>query len=56
MDKIFGGLDFVEAGEIEGGSEKREAMAMVKEEEKAPTAHVENAPQELVSWPPRSAV
>lgn len=56
MDKIFEGLDFVEAGEIEGGSEKREAMAVVKEEGKAPTAYVENAPQELLSGPPRSVV
>ncbi|KAJ5160618.1 uncharacterized protein N7482_007622 [Penicillium canariense] len=56
MDKIFGGIDFVEAGEIEGGSEKREAMAMVTEESKAPTAHVEDAPQERSSGPPRSAV
>lgn len=56
MDKIFGGLDFVEEGEIDGGSEKREAIAVDKEEGKAPSAHVENAPQELVSEPPRSVV
>jgi hypothetical protein len=51
MDKIFGGLDFVEEGEIDGSSEKREAMAMVKEEEKAPSTHVENTSQGLVSEP-----
>lgn len=56
MDKIFGGLDFVEAGEVEGESEKREAMAIVKEEENVPTTHVEDASQGGVSGPPRFAV
>lgn len=46
MEKIFGGLDFVEAGECEGGSEKREARALVTEDvnEKAPTSHLEGIP------------
>ncbi|KAJ6029020.1 uncharacterized protein N7446_011639 [Penicillium canescens] len=43
MDKIFGGLDNVEAGECEGTSEKRGAMAVMNERDKAPTAHVEDA-------------
>jgi hypothetical protein len=43
MDKIFGGLDNVEAGEYEGTSEKREAMAIINEGDKIPTAHVEVA-------------
>lgn len=43
MEKIFGGVDFVEAGECEGGSEKREALAISKEEAKTATAHVEEA-------------
>ena len=43
MDKIFGGPDNVEAGECEGTSEKREAMAVINEGDKAPTAHVEDA-------------
>lgn len=43
MEKIFGGVDYVEAGEREGDSEKRETLAIIKEEEKAPTAHVEDA-------------
>lgn len=45
MEKIFGGVDYVEAGECEGGSEKREALAMEKEEGKTSTAHVEDAPR-----------
>lgn len=43
MEKIFGGVDYVEAGEIEGGSEKREALAIENEEGKTATAHVEDA-------------
>jgi hypothetical protein len=43
MEKIFGGVDHVEAGECEGGLEKREALAMEKEEGKSATAHVEDA-------------
>lgn len=43
MEKIFGGIDHVEAGEREGDSEKREALAMVKEEGKTATVHVEDA-------------
>lgn len=43
MEKIFGGVDYVEAGECERGSEKREALAVVKEEGKTATAHVEDA-------------
>jgi hypothetical protein len=39
MDKIFGGLDTVEAGECEGTSEKREALAIMKGD--IPAAHVE---------------
>jgi hypothetical protein len=46
MEKIFGGLDYVEAGECEGGSEKREVMAANNEGEKTPTAHVEDAPRQ----------
>lgn len=56
MDKIFGGLDFVKAVETEGGSEKSGAMTVVEEEGKAPTAYMENEPQELILGPPRSAV
>jgi hypothetical protein len=41
MDKIFGGLDTVEAGECEGISEKREALAIMKGNE-APAAHLED--------------
>lgn len=44
MEKIFGGVDYVEAGETEGHTEKREEMAIVKEEQKVSTAHVEYAP------------
>ncbi|KAJ5667524.1 hypothetical protein N7507_003388 [Penicillium longicatenatum] len=49
MEKIFGGLDFVEAGESEGGSEKREARALVADDineknEKTPTSHLEGIP------------
>lgn len=44
MEKIFGGVDYVEAGESEG-SEKREVRALVTEdEEKAPTSHEEDSP------------
>ncbi|KAJ5192033.1 uncharacterized protein N7498_011018 [Penicillium cinerascens] len=47
MEKIFGGVDYVEAGEIEG-SEKREVRASVTDdEEKAPTSHVEDTPTVL---------
>lgn len=55
MEKIFGGVDYVEAGEREGGSEKREALTMVKEEGKTATAHVEDASKEQ-TVPERSAV
>jgi hypothetical protein len=49
MEKIFGGLDFVEAGESEGGSEKREARALVADDineknEKTPASHLEGIP------------
>lgn len=43
MEKIFGGVDYVEAGECEGVSEKRETLAVEKEEGKTATAHVEDA-------------
>lgn len=56
MEKIFGGVDYVEAGEREGDSEKRETLAIVKEEEeKAPTAHVEDASRDH-AVPERSPV
>ncbi|KAJ5112986.1 hypothetical protein N7456_001520 [Penicillium angulare] len=42
MEKIFGGVDYVEAGESEGVPEKREAQALVTEDsEKGATNHVE---------------
>lgn len=56
MEKIFGGLDYVEAGECEGGSEKREALAIVNEGQKAPTAHVEAMHRDCSSGPERSLV
>ena len=56
MEKIFGGLDYVEAGECEGDSEKREAMANVDKGEKIPIAHVEDAPRQGPSGPERSIV
>lgn len=56
MEKIFGGLDYVEAGECEGGSEKREVMAVNNEGEKTPTAHVEDAPRQGSPGPERSIV
>jgi hypothetical protein len=56
MEKIFGGLDYVEAGECEGGSEKREALAIVNEGEKAPTTHVEDVHRDCSSGPERSLV
>ena len=44
MEKIFGGVDYVEAGESVG-SEKREVQALANEdEEKRPTSHVEGTP------------
>lgn len=55
MEKIFGGVDYVEAGECEGGSDKREALAMVNEE-KTPTAHVEDATRNRSAGPERSPV
>lgn len=42
MEKIFGGVDYVDAGENEGNSEKREQMAIVKEEQQVATVHVED--------------
>jgi hypothetical protein len=57
MDTIFGGLDNVGAGKYEGTSEKREAMAIMHEGEKAPIAHVEDAAQDRPSQgPERSSV
>lgn len=57
MDTIFGGPDNVAAGESEGTSEKREAMAIMNEKEKAPVAHVEDAAQDHPSHgPERSSV
>ncbi|KAJ5936967.1 hypothetical protein N7466_003417 [Penicillium verhagenii] len=55
MEKIFGGVDYVEAGECEGGSEKIEARALGTENinEKAPTTHIEGTPA-VVSGPERS--
>lgn len=49
MEKIFGGVDYVEAGECEGIPEKREARALVAEtdHEKAPISHVENTSTNL---------
>ncbi|KAJ5808910.1 hypothetical protein N7474_010179 [Penicillium riverlandense] len=49
MEKIFGELDFVEAGEHESDTEKREALALVTEGEKAPAAHVENIARDISS-------
>lgn len=57
MDKIFGGLDFVEAGEHEFDTDKREALALATEGEKAPAAHVENVAKDISSvGPERSPV
>jgi hypothetical protein len=61
MEKIFGDVDFVEAGECEGGSEKREARIVAGEGEeaednKSPTAHMEDVPQVEQSLPIRSSV
>ena len=52
MEKIFGGLDFVEAGEHEGDTKKREALALVTEGEKAPAAHVEDVARDISSQGP----
>jgi hypothetical protein len=52
MDKIFGGVDNVEAGECEGISKKREAMTVMCEGDKAPVAHIENAPRARSSQAP----
>jgi len=54
MDKIFRGLDTVEAGECEGTSEKREALAIMKGDE-APAAHLEDV-REDSQGPERSVV
>ncbi|KGO46452.1 Major facilitator superfamily domain, general substrate transporter [Penicillium expansum] len=57
MDTIFGGPDNVAAGESEGTSEKREAMAIMNEGEETPVAHVEDAAQDRSSrGPERSSV
>lgn len=58
MEKIFGGLDYVEAGEHEESSEKREAQALVAQGDKAPpTTHVENVNETSSSQgPERSPV
>lgn len=63
MEKIFGDVDFVEAGECEGGSEKREARIVAgggegeeAEDNKTPTAHMEDVPQVQESLPIRSSV
>lgn len=56
MERIFGDVDFVEAGECEGGSEKLEARTVAGEENKTPTAHMENVPQKQESLPVRSSV
>ncbi|CAI7642907.1 unnamed protein product [Penicillium manginii] len=56
MERIFGDVDFVEAGECEGGSEKLEARTVAGEENKTPTAHMENVPQTQESLPIRSSV
>ncbi|OQD84575.1 hypothetical protein PENANT_c012G03554 [Penicillium antarcticum] len=57
MDKIFEGPDNVEAGEFEGTSEKREAMAVMDKGDKAPTAYVEDAsPARSSQGPERSSV
>lgn len=46
MEKIFGNVDFVEAGECEGGVEKVEARTMSEDDDKAAgRTHVEDVPQ-----------
>lgn len=56
MEKIFGGVDYVDAGECEGGSEKREALAIAGEPEKRPTDHIEDVAKDRASEPERSLV
>jgi hypothetical protein len=53
MDKLFGGLDTVEAGEFEGTSEKRETLAIMKEN--TPAVHLENVGEDS-QRPERSVV
>lgn len=55
MEKIFGGPDFVEAGEQESVSGKVETGAVfavrIEEPKESPTSHVENIQKEETTAP-----